>query len=253
MAFVGTSTMSRTKSSKSARSGLASVKRDWADSPKSSQELLIPWEPTQRPAHALTGSEARLRAIQEALAGCRKSPPPPPVSSSKRASPEVEPTTAPVKKRARQLPPDWKDDALSSSSILRSKSFQSLHSTRPPTPMSLNTSTDKKPLAAVFLSQEQTKLLKLVQDGASVFYTGSAGMFLQPLFCFIHSFLFTLLGTGKSVLLREIIKKLRHKFVKTPDAVAITASTGKAMFIHQLLCFFYNKVTQVSLLATLAV
>src|SRR6266571_8942324 len=77
-----TSTMSRTKSSKSARSGLASVKRDWADSSKSSQEVLIPWEPTQRPAHALTGSEARLRAIQEALAGCRKSPSPPLVSSS---------------------------------------------------------------------------------------------------------------------------------------------------------------------------
>jgi len=33
-------------------------------------------------------------------------------------------------------------------------------------------------------------------------------------------------GTGKSVLLREIIKTLRKKFVKTPDAIAITASTG---------------------------
>jgi len=62
----------------------------------------------------------------------------------------------------------------------------------------------------------------------------------------------TLSGTGKSVLLREIIKKLRQKFVKTPDAVAITASTGKATFIHQLL-IFYNKANQVSLLATLAV
>lgn len=35
-------------------------------------------------------------------------------------------------------------------------------------------------------------------------------------------------GTGKSVLLREIIKTLRKKYVKTPDAVAITASTGIA-------------------------
>ena len=174
--------MSRIKSSKSARSGLASVKRDWVNSPKSSQEVLIPWEPTQRPTqptHALTGSEARLRAIQAALAGCRKSPSPPPVSSStssKRASPEVEPATAPVKKRARQLPPDWfKDDPLSSSSISRSKSSKSLDSTRPSTLMGSSASTDKK-LAAVFLSQEQTKILKLVQDGVSVFYTGSAGM-----------------------------------------------------------------------------
>ena len=37
---------------------------------------------------------------------------------------------------------------------------------------------------------------------------------------------FFLLGTGKSVLLREIIKKLREKFSKAPDAIAITASTG---------------------------
>ncbi|KAH9919951.1 hypothetical protein B0H21DRAFT_845189, partial [Amylocystis lapponica] len=33
-------------------------------------------------------------------------------------------------------------------------------------------------------------------------------------------------GTGKSVLLREIIKTLRRKYTTAPDAVAITASTG---------------------------
>lgn len=33
-------------------------------------------------------------------------------------------------------------------------------------------------------------------------------------------------GTGKSVLLREIIKTLRKKYVKSADAVAVTASTG---------------------------
>lgn len=36
------------------------------------------------------------------------------------------------------------------------------------------------------------------------------------------------LGTGKSVLLREIIQGLRHKYRAFPDAVAITASTGIA-------------------------
>lgn len=35
-------------------------------------------------------------------------------------------------------------------------------------------------------------------------------------------------GTGKSVLLREIIKALRKKHSKSQDAVAITASTGIA-------------------------
>jgi ATP-dependent DNA helicase PIF1 len=35
-------------------------------------------------------------------------------------------------------------------------------------------------------------------------------------------------GTGKSVLLREIIKTLRKKYSKSYDAVAVTASTGMA-------------------------
>ena len=35
-------------------------------------------------------------------------------------------------------------------------------------------------------------------------------------------------GTGKSVLLREIIKGLKKKYVNSPDAVAVTASTGIA-------------------------
>ncbi|THH11327.1 hypothetical protein EW145_g722 [Phellinidium pouzarii] len=63
--------------------------------------------------------------------------------------------------------------------------------------------------AAVFLSKEQVRILELVQLGHSIFYTGSA-------------------GTGKSVLLREIIKTLRKRYVSAPDAVAITASTGIA-------------------------
>lgn len=35
-------------------------------------------------------------------------------------------------------------------------------------------------------------------------------------------------GTGKSVLMREIIAKLRGKFRKEPDRIAVTASTGLA-------------------------
>ena len=54
--------------------------------------------------------------------------------------------------------------------------------------------------------------MKLAQEGKSLFYTGSA-------------------GTGKSVLLREIIKVLRKKYVSIPDAVAVTASTGVLNFL----------------------
>ncbi|TRM65513.1 PIF1-like helicase-domain-containing protein [Schizophyllum amplum] len=76
-------------------------------------------------------------------------------------------------------------------------------------PTTVAPKTSKKSLAGVFLSGEQTQILKLVEEGNSIFYTGSA-------------------GTGKSVLLREIIKALKRKYSKVTDAVAITASTGIA-------------------------
>lgn len=62
----------------------------------------------------------------------------------------------------------------------------------------------------VFLSDEQKKIFNLVtEERKSVFFTGSA-------------------GTGKSVLLREIIKGLRDKHKREPERVAVTASTGLA-------------------------
>lgn len=74
------------------------------------------------------------------------------------------------------------------------------------------TTTTKKPtqVPKVFLSDEQRKVMHLVSDERkSVFFTGSA-------------------GTGKTVLLREIIKELRRKYRREPDRVAVTASTGLA-------------------------
>lgn len=69
---------------------------------------------------------------------------------------------------------------------------------------------DNAKLAKVFLSDEQLHVVEAVVDhGKSIFFTGSA-------------------GTGKSVLMREIIKKLRDKFKREPDRVAVTASTGLA-------------------------
>jgi len=62
----------------------------------------------------------------------------------------------------------------------------------------------------IFLSEEQQNVLNLVTEyKKSVFFTGSA-------------------GTGKSVLLREIISALRRKYLREPDRVAVTASTGLA-------------------------
>ncbi|CCJ28805.1 unnamed protein product [Pneumocystis jirovecii] len=62
----------------------------------------------------------------------------------------------------------------------------------------------------LFLSEEQKTVLRIVvEEQKSIFFTGSA-------------------GTGKSILLREIIASLRKKYSKEPDRVAITASTGLA-------------------------
>ncbi|GAA5832670.1 hypothetical protein JCM11251_001406 [Rhodosporidiobolus azoricus] len=62
----------------------------------------------------------------------------------------------------------------------------------------------------VILSPEQQMVLKMVvDDEKNVFFTGSA-------------------GTGKSVLLREIIASLKRKHRGNTDAVAVTASTGMA-------------------------
>ncbi len=65
----------------------------------------------------------------------------------------------------------------------------------------------------VFLSDEQKAVMKAVmEEGKSVFFTGSA-------------------GTGKSVLMKAIIAQLKHKFRTEPDRFAVTASTGLASCI----------------------
>ena len=68
----------------------------------------------------------------------------------------------------------------------------------------------KKRPDAFNLSQEQEHVRKLVVDKKqSVFFTGPA-------------------GTGKSVLMRAIIKDLKKKYMRDPERVAVTASTGLA-------------------------
>lgn len=73
-----------------------------------------------------------------------------------------------------------------------------------------NTNRPERRVASLFLSDEQRTVLEaVVERNKSIFFTGSA-------------------GTGKSVLMREIIKKLREKYRKEVDRVAVTASTGLA-------------------------
>ncbi|KAN0079198.1 P-loop containing nucleoside triphosphate hydrolase protein [Elaphomyces granulatus] len=73
-----------------------------------------------------------------------------------------------------------------------------------------NTNHPERRVASLFLSDEQRTVLEaVVERNKSIFFTGSA-------------------GTGKSVLMREIIKKLREKYRKEVDRVAVTASTGLA-------------------------
>lgn len=82
----------------------------------------------------------------------------------------------------------------------------------------------------VVLSPEQQEVLRLVVDeGKNVFFTGSAGASLPPLDSMRRTNThLTSLGTGKSVLLREIIKSLKRKYSSAPDVVAVVASTGMA-------------------------
>lgn len=67
-----------------------------------------------------------------------------------------------------------------------------------------------KKSAAISLSSEQQHVLDLVMNkGQSVFFTGPA-------------------GTGKSVLMRAIIAEMKKKWVRDPERLGITASTGLA-------------------------
>ncbi|AAS52811.1 AER128Wp [Eremothecium gossypii ATCC 10895] len=69
-------------------------------------------------------------------------------------------------------------------------------------------SASPKRVQCFMLSDEQRNVLKLAEEGTNIFYTGSA-------------------GTGKSILLRELIKKLKTVHGRQ-GAVAVTASTGLA-------------------------
>ncbi|KAI9064015.1 hypothetical protein FKP32DRAFT_1625671 [Trametes sanguinea] len=207
--------------SKQPMSGLRSVKRDFSSNSlasasqgsAASESDTIPWDPT--PPKKLSGIEQRLKDIQDALNAQISSSETTLSQSQKRPSPS---SHAPPAKR-RQLPPSWEakptpqaqnTKTAYSSTSSSSRAFGAARQVNTNEtlviPSASKNAAASKP-APVFLSQEQTHILRLVESGQSLFYTGSA-------------------GAGKSVLLREIIKSLRKRYQKSPDAVAVTASTG---------------------------
>lgn len=82
-----------------------------------------------------------------------------------------------------------------------------LNTQRPEGPHDLTSTKQLKRVKPIVLSAEQEYVLQLAKKGQSIFFTGSA-------------------GTGKSVLLKSIIKGLKKMY--RPEEVAVTASTGLA-------------------------
>jgi len=114
---------------------------------------------------------------------------------------------------------------------LRSTSDQNHHSNTP----------------AVALTVEQRRILEMVVAGKSLFYTGSAGK-QSPTHNITHSH--SSLGTGKSILLGEIISTLKEIHPEPLD-VAITAPTGQSLFVSfYWSTYIQSTLFQASLLAT---
>lgn len=203
------------------RSGLGTITRDWsANKPQNVQlddpdsDAIPGWSPSPPSTAATRSSQSRIDSLQASLSDSITTSEKllsSSQSSQKRAAEPFNPSSQPPAKK-RVLPASFsnplqsKTKTLSRTATLGSGSFRANTSSsvsKAPSHSAL------KPFSkdTVSLSQEQNHILKLAQEGKSLFYTGSA-------------------GTGKSVLLREIIKTLRKKYVTVPDAVAVTASTG---------------------------
>ena len=170
------------KPSKQPMSGLRTIKRDFSSSslPPPSQESLssdpdtIPWQPT--PPKKLSGLEQRLKDIQDAL-NAQVSSSESVLASSSQSQKRASTAQYPPAKR-RQLPSSWEEKTTfqSSKSSSSQRAFGQPRQTNGNETLVVKakSGSSAKP-APVFLSQEQTHILKLVESGMSLFYTGSAG------------------------------------------------------------------------------
>jgi hypothetical protein len=87
----------------------------------------------------------------------------------------------------------------------------------------VDTTGDEATKPDIVLTEEQRNILEKVKNGHNVFFTGSAGSYSHPNASH-HISLTPISGTGKTVLLCEILRSLRS----TARRVAVTASTGIA-------------------------
>jgi ATP-dependent DNA helicase PIF1 len=110
-----------------------------------------------------------------------------------------DPTASTIKEQKRQLKSQRQTQGMDEDDVtaLKAAVHQAQEATLPK-------------MSAISLSSEQQHVLDLVVNkGQSVFFTGAA-------------------GTGKSVLMRSIIAELKKKHARSPERVAVTASTGLA-------------------------
>ncbi|KAK7192557.1 DNA repair and recombination protein pif1 [Paraphaeosphaeria sporulosa] len=189
----------------------------WSSSPP--EHFKTPPKPQQIPAPTKrrtlpwlqTASQAKTEAIKEEIEEEREIARP-----KKRRSTESTLAATPAPKASK---PDYPWNTTQSAIKQQQKTLREAH--KKAVAAKVNDSTDddvkaaikrkkKTTLHRIFLSEEQQHVLNMVvENKKSVFFTGSA-------------------GTGKSVLLREIIAGLRRKYVRESDRVAVTASTGLA-------------------------
>ena len=199
------------------QSGLGRIKRDWSSnderptsssqSSSSAQTRQLFIKPRSAASCSAEDRARRLRKIQEALDADglvlvdskdtnlgvnQDSGRKPPSLSRKR--PSAGGMDESVSKKTRVLPDSFV--ALEPVSLMSgASSSRSSSSTRSPAPVIMDVRKDKARSAAakpakIFLSQEQLHILKLVDEGKSVFYTGSAGMWSNVFFVVVESYQF---------------------------------------------------------------
>ena len=170
-------------------SGIKAVKRDFSSNSQSSSSQSsdapltrgLPAAAGAAGTRSLAATQQRLKAIQDALNGV-------PVAGEKQTSLAGQKRPAPAlldpsTSKRRQLPRSWSQEnvdvkvngSIQSQGMSKTISSTSVNKTSETTITMSSTTKSTAKTAEVFLSSEQKHILKLVEDGESVFYTGSAG------------------------------------------------------------------------------
>ena len=193
----------------------------WSSSPSAHYEKPPPKTPLPalKPGNKVIASKRRTLPWLEGIKIVKEKDsdvlgPPPPVPEAVAGSGKQEEVYTPVLKSKPDSPYPWNKTASAVKEEQKKLRQGNKRLVRNYEGYTENAKLSKKKrrdtMAPIFLSDEQKQVLDLVAEKRkSVFFTGSA-------------------GTGKSVLLRELIKTLRKQFQREPDRVAVTASTGLA-------------------------